>query len=133
MLQPLPQSLFPMFQEVRRSVHRDGYVEFKRAYYSAPPEYVGSRVWIRQQNQLVYLYSQRREQIAVHALAEPGKFTTDLHHLHSRKRHIIERGSDHLLDQCRLIGTFTGTWAEAVMTDTRSSRTARHARAVAFG
>ncbi len=40
-LQPLPANLFPVFEEAQRTVHRDGYVEFKKAYYSAPPEYVG--------------------------------------------------------------------------------------------
>ena len=40
-LQPLPASLFPVFEEAKRSVHRDGHIEFKRAYYSVPPEYVG--------------------------------------------------------------------------------------------
>jgi transposase len=113
-LQPLPAGLFPVFEEALRTVHRDGYVEFKRAYYSAPPEYVGRQVWVRQESRLLRLYNSRREQIALHALAEPGKFTTDPAHLHSRKRHIIERGADYLLDRCRLIGPFTGTWAEAM-------------------
>jgi hypothetical protein len=113
-LQALPQGLFPVFQEAPRTVHRDGYVEFKRAYYSVPPEYVGRQVWVRQEARLLRLYNTRREQIGLHALAEPGKFTTDLLHLHSRKRHIIERGADYLLDRCRLIGPLTGTWAEAM-------------------
>ncbi len=104
-----------MFEEAPRTVHRDGYVEFKRAYYSAPPEYVGRKVWVRQESRLLRIYNTRREQIALHALAEAGKFTTDAAHLHSRKRHIIERGADHLLDQCRLVGVFTGTWAEAML------------------
>lgn len=113
-LQPLPAGLFPVFEEAPRTVHRDGYVEFKRAYYSAPPEYVGRQVWVRQESRLLRVYNTRREQIALHALAEPGKFTTDPAHLHSRKRHIIERGADYLLDRCRLIGPLTGTWAEAM-------------------
>jgi transposase len=113
-LQPLPAGLFPVFEEALRSVHRDGYVEFKKAYYSAPPEYVGRQVWVRQESRLLRVYNTRREQIALHALAEPGKFTTDPAHLHSRKRHIIERGADYLLDRCRLIGPLTGTWAEAM-------------------
>jgi transposase len=113
-LQPLPAGLFPVFEEALRTVHRDGYVEFKRAYYSAPPEYVGRQVWVRQESRLLRLYNSRREPIALHALAEPGKFTTDPAHLHSRKRHIIERGADYLLDRCRLIGPFTGTWAQAM-------------------
>jgi len=113
-LLPLPAGLFPVFEEAPRTVHRDGYVEFKRAHYSAPPEYVGRRVWVRRELRLLRIYNTRREQIALHALAEPGKFTTDPAHLHSHKRHIIERGVDYLLDRCRLIGPLTGTWAEAM-------------------
>ena len=123
-LQPLPAGLFPVFEEAPRTVHRDGYVEFKRAYYSAPPEYVGRQVWARQESRLLRLYNTRREQIALHALAEPGKFTTDPAHLHNRKRHIIERGADYLLDRRRLIGPLTGTWAEA-MHQTRGPQSLR--------
>ena len=123
-LQPLPASLFPVFEEALRTVHRDGYVEFKRAYYSAPPEYVGRQVWVRQETRLLRLYNPRREQIALHALAQPGQFTTDPAHLHSRKRHIIERGADYLLDRCRLIGPLTGTWAET-MHQTRGPQSLR--------
>ena len=113
-LRPLPAMIFPAFEEARRTVHRDGYVEFQRAYYSVPPEYVGRQVWVRQETRLVRFYNTRREPIGLHARAEPGKFTTDPAHLHSRKRHLIERGVDHLLDQCRLLGPLTGTWAEAM-------------------
>lgn len=123
-LQPLPAGLFPVFEEARRTVHRDGYVEFKRAYYSAPPEYVGRTVWVRQEARLLRIHNTRREQIALHALAEPGRFTTDPSHLHSRKRHIIERGVDYLLDRCRLIGPLTGTWAQA-MHQTRGPQSLR--------
>lgn len=82
-LLPLPASLFPVFEEAPRTVHGDGYVELKRAYYSVPPEYVGRQVWVRWEARLVRVLNQRREVIAVHALAEPGKFTTDPTHLHS--------------------------------------------------
>jgi transposase len=123
-LQPLPAGLFPVFEEAQRTVHRDGYVEFKKAYYSAPPEYVGRQVWVRQETRLLRLYNSRREQIALHALAQPGKFTTDPAHLHSRKRHIIERGAEYLLDRCRRIGPLTGSWAEA-MHQTRGPQSLR--------
>jgi len=123
-LQPLPAGLFPVFEEARRTVHRDGYVEFKKAYYSAPPEYVGRQIWVRQETRLLRLYNPRREQIALHALAEPGKFTTDPAHLHSRKRHLIERGADYLLDRCRRIGPLTGSWAEG-MHQTRGPQSLR--------
>jgi len=123
-LQPLPAGLFPVFEEALRSVHRDGYVEFKKAYYSAPPEYVGRQVWVRRETRLLRLYNSRREEIALHVLAEPGKFTTDPAHLHGRKRHLIERGADYLLDRCRVIGPLTGTWAEA-MHQTRGPQSLR--------
>lgn len=40
-LLPLPATRFANFREAQRTVHRDGHVEVERAYYSAPPEYVG--------------------------------------------------------------------------------------------
>jgi transposase len=113
-LLPLPASLFPVFEEAPRTVHRDGYIELQRAYYSVPPEYVGRQVWARWESRLVRVFNQRREVIAVHALAEPGKFTTDPNHLHSPHRHIIQHSLDYLLDRARLIGVHTGSWAEAM-------------------
>ena len=113
-LAPLPATLFPVFEEARRTVHRDGFVEFKRAYYSVPPEYVGREVWVRQEARLLRVLNFRREPIALHALAEPGRFTTDAAHIHSRKRSAIERGAEHFLARCRLIGTHVGAWAEAL-------------------
>ena len=113
-LKPLPVSVFPVFVEARRTVHRDGYVEFKRAYYSVPPEYVGRTVWVRVETRLLRVLNTRREQIALHVLAEPGKFTTDPGHIHSHKRSAIERGFEHLLDRCRLIGPACGSWAEGM-------------------
>jgi transposase len=113
-LRPLPAMVFPVFEEARRTVHRDGYVEFGRAYYSVPPEYVGRLVWVRRETRLVRIYNTRREPIALHVESEAGKFATDPAHLHSRKRHVIERGADHLLDRCRLLGPQTGSWAEAM-------------------
>lgn len=76
-LLPLPVSLFPVFSEAPRKVHRDGYVELEKAYYSVPPEYVGRQVWARWEARLVRIYNQRMEQIAVHSRSEPGKFNTD--------------------------------------------------------
>ena len=114
-LLPLPAGLFPVFEEAPRTVHRDGYVELQRAYYSVPPEYVGRQVWVRWESRLLRVFNQRREVIAVHVLAEPGKFTTDPTHLHSPHRRVIQQGLDHLLDRARLIGVHTGSWAEAMV------------------
>jgi transposase len=114
-LLPLPAGLFPVFEEAPRTVHRDGYIELQRAYYSVPPEYVGRQVWARWESRLLRVFNQRREVIAVHALAEPGKFTTDPNHLHSPHRQVIQQGLEQLLDRARLIGVQTGSWAEAMV------------------
>jgi len=114
-LLPLPAGLFPVFEEAPRTVHRDGYIELQRAYYSVPPEYVGRQVWARWESRLLRVFNQRREVIAVHALAEPGKFTTDPTHLHSPYRRVVQHSLDQLLDRARLIGAHTGSWAESMV------------------
>ena len=96
-LLPLPASLFPVFEEAPRRVHRDGYVELKRAYYSVPPEYVGRQVWVRWESRMIRVFNQRREQIALHVLSEPGQFVTDPNHLHSPHRRVIQHSLEHLL------------------------------------
>ena len=114
-LLPLPASVFPCFEEVQRSVHRDGYVEFQRAYYSAPPEYVGRQLWVRAESRLVRLFNARMELVGAHARAEAGRFVTAQEHLHPHKRHPIERGAEYLLGRCRLLGPNAGAWAEAML------------------
>jgi transposase len=113
-LRPLPASLFPCFQEAPRRVHRDGYVEVDKAYYSVPPEYVRRGVWARWDAKMVRLFNERMEPIAVHVQAEPGKFRTDPAHIHDHKRTLIERGAEWILDRCRLLGPGAGTWAESL-------------------
>src|SRR6266853_19723 len=108
----LPASLFPVFSEAPRKVHRDGYVDVDKAYYSAPPEYVRRKVWARWDAKLVRLFNDRMEPIAVHVRQEPGKFKTDPAHIHDHKPMLIERGADWILDRCRLLGPGAGTWAE---------------------
>lgn len=113
-LQPLPAGIFPCFHEARRSVHRDGYVEYQKAYYSVPPEHVGRQVWVRGDSKLLHIYTLLMRQIAVHTLVEAGRFATDATHIHPHKRNAIERGGDYLLERCRLIGPHSGAWAAAM-------------------
>lgn len=113
-LQPLPAGLFPCFHEAQRSVHRDGHVEYKKAYYSVPPEHVGRQVWVRGDTKLLHIYTLQMRQIAVHTLAEAGRFATDQTHIHPHKRNAIERGGAYLLERCQLIGPHSGAWAAAM-------------------
>jgi hypothetical protein len=74
-LQALPAFLFPCYQEARRSVNRDSFVEVQKAYYEAPPEYIGHRLWVRWDSRCVRLFNERMEQVQIHTRIEPGKFS----------------------------------------------------------
>jgi transposase len=77
-LQPLPASLFPCFQEARRSVHRDSYVEVEKAFYEAPPELIGREIWVRWDSRCVRIFNERMEQVGMYTRLEPGKFSRNL-------------------------------------------------------
>ena len=74
-LRALPASLFPVFQEAPRTVHRDSYVEVAKAYYAVPPEYIGQKVWVRWDAREVRIFNLRWEQLQVHRRLEPGRFS----------------------------------------------------------
>jgi transposase len=114
-LRPLPRERFPCFREGPRKVNRDGHVEVGKAYYSAPPEYLGRRVWARWDARLVRIFNQRFEQIAVHVRQEPGRFSTHAQHLAPEKISGLERGAGYLLGKIRDIGPHTHQWAEAML------------------
>jgi hypothetical protein len=112
----LPPERFPSFQEGQRQVNRDGHVEVARAYYSAPPEYLGRQVWVRWDSRTVRLFNSRMEQIAIHLRLEPGRFSTDRRHIVSEKISSLERGTGWMLSRtAQMIGVQAATWAEAVI------------------
>jgi transposase len=112
-LLPLPAERFPFFHEAHRAVHQDGHLEVDKAFYSAPPEYVGHRLWVRWDARLVRVFNDRWEQVAIHAKIEPGRFRTAAEHIPKEKVSDVERGTDALLWQVSLIGPHTRQWAEA--------------------
>jgi transposase len=72
-LKALPDGLFPCYQEARRSVHRDSYVEVARSYYEVPAEHVGKQVWVRWDAKMVRVHDEHMRQIAAHVRLEPGQ------------------------------------------------------------
>jgi len=98
------------------SVHlRDGHVEVARAYYSAPPEYLGRSVWVRWDARLVRLYNERFEQIAVHPRVEPGRFRTQHGHLADEKISLVEKGAGYMLSRTRLLGEDAHAWVNSMI------------------
>jgi transposase len=115
-LSPLPPGRFPCFQEAQRIVNRDGHVEVAKAYYSAPPEFVGRTVWARWDGRVVRLFDQHSfKQIAIHAQHEPGRFATDAQHIAAQKRGGIERGTVWWLNKTQSIGPGAARWAQSIV------------------
>jgi transposase len=112
-LLPLPQGLFPCFQEGRRMVHRDGFAEVERAYYEAPEEYLHRPVWVRWDGRTVRFYNDRMEQVAVHAKGAPGQFMR----LDPSVRPSRLPGQEHgwLVSNALKVGPRCGAWAQAVL------------------
>ena len=113
-LLPLPRDRFPAFHEARRTVSRDGHLEVDKAYYSAPPEYVGRRLWVRWDSRVVRIFNDRWQQIALHSKCEPGRFRTNAAHIPREKVSAVERGTDRLLQQIATIGPHSKAWSEAM-------------------
>lgn len=114
-LGPLPSDYFPMYDEGIRKVSRDGHLEVRGSYYSAPPEYLGCEVWVRWNDRVVRVMNHRQEQIAIHPRMERGKFSTLSEHIPPRKINGIERGAQYLMHKVKLIGPQSTRWAEGAL------------------
>jgi transposase len=115
-LLPLPLTPFPSFHEGRRTVHRDGHVEVKRAYYAAPPEYLSRDVWVRWDSRLVRIFNDRMEQIALHPRKESGGFSTPPEFIDPKKISGVEKGAAWLLRRVTTrLGPKSTKWAEAMI------------------
>ena len=114
-LLPLPPNRFDLFAEALRSVHRDGHVEIKGAYYSVPPEFLGQRLWARWDGRMVRLLDQKMRPIAVHVQRQPGTFSTLDAHILPQKISGIERGTTWLLRRVEYIGPQAAQWAQAML------------------
>lgn len=114
-LLPLPATRFELFSEALRHVNRDGHVQIKRAYYSAPPEYLGQDLWARWDGRIVRLFNRRLEQVAVHVQQEPGRFATASEHILPEKISRIENGTAWMLERVERFGPGASEWARACL------------------
>jgi transposase len=109
----LPPSLFPVFREAPRQVHRDSYVEVAKAYYAVPPEYIGQRVWARWDQREVRLFNQRWEQIQIHRRLEPGQFSKALGI--GGGQGTLKANLDYWLQRASAMGSDCQQWAQGLV------------------
>lgn len=121
-LGPLPASLYECYQEGRRRVQRDSFVEVAKAYYEAPPEFIGRPVGVRWDGRMVRLFNDRMEQIACHVQLEAGKFSRCLgvRGLHGT----IKESADYWRSRAAALGEAAGRWAQRAF-DTRGAEALR--------
>ena len=85
-LRPLPATPYEPATWKRVKLHRDCYVVFEQAYYSAPYPLVGQTLWVRGGTRTVELYTQDHQRVATHDRArQPGERLTHLNHLPPEK------------------------------------------------
>ena len=122
-LKPLPQSLFPCFQEGQRKVHRDSYIEVNGSYYEVPCEYIGRQVWVRWDSRTVRIFNRDFEQIRLYAARSKGQFSSSLGARGRRFETVVE-DMTWWLRKCAVMGESCGIWAIEVSArlDVRSIR-----------
>jgi transposase len=115
-LLPLPASIFPLYREGPRTVHRDGHVEVDKSYYHVPPEYLRQQVWVRYDGREVRIFARQRDgtlkQVQVHRRIEPGKFTNPRGI--GGGRGSLQANLDYWLGRASNLGSSCERWAQAV-------------------
>lgn len=117
-LRPLPSSPYDLavFKKVR--LHRDNYVVFDNAFYSAPFRLVGQTLWARGGLTQVRLYDTDHRCVATHERAtEPGQRRTHPDHLPSNKRPGLEQTRESCREQARAVGPATTKIVEELLSD----------------
>jgi hypothetical protein len=109
----LPQSLFACFEEGRRSVHRDSYIEVRGAYYEVPAQYIGKQVWARWDTRMVRVFDTKMQPITSHTRLEKGRYTRVLGV--GRCRGTVEQSVGYFRNKVIGMGEHTLAWADAMI------------------
>jgi len=80
-LLPLPPGPFEIATWKQAKLHRDCYVQFDKAYYSAPVRYVGQSLWVRGDAHTVRIYADYALIVTFPRATQPGQRQTNLDHL----------------------------------------------------
>lgn len=85
-LRPLPNAPYDMAVWKQLKLHRDCYLVFERAYYSAPFRLAGQRLWVRGGTREVQIYTSDYQLVGTHPRAQrPGQRLTHADHLPPHK------------------------------------------------
>jgi len=80
-LSALPATPFEIATWKQAKLHRDCYVQFDKAYYSAPVRYIGQALWVRGDAQTVRIFADYTLLATFPRATGPGQRQTNLDHL----------------------------------------------------
>ncbi len=105
-LRPLPRDRFeiPVWKEPK--VYRDIHIQLDKAYYSAPCELRGERVWARKTSSQVAIFHEN-SLVAVHFPALPGQRRTNPEHYPPDKNEFMKNDTDYCIAEAEKIGVNT--------------------------
>lgn len=117
-LRPLPETPYDLTVWKQAKLHRDCYVVFAGAFYSAPFRLVGQKLWVCAGNQQVRLYTSQYELLATHVRApKPGQRQTHPAHLPPEKLPGLLLDRESCLTEAQEIGPSTIEVVQALLDD----------------
>lgn len=117
-LRPLPTTPYDLAIWKQVQLHRDCYVVFENAYYSAPFRLIGQKLWLCAGSRQVRLFDAHYKLVATHERAEkPGQRATHRDHLPPEKLPGLERNRESCLAQAAQVGADTQAVVERMLAD----------------
>lgn len=105
-LRPLPATPFEVVLWKESKLHRDCYIVFENAYYSAPHRLIGQTLWVRGTAKSVEIQADF-QRVAIHSRVPPGQRQTLLAHLPPTKVAGLTLTPTSCLDRAAAIGVNT--------------------------
>ena len=117
-LKPLPEVPYDLTVWKQAKLHRDCYVVFAGAFYSAPFRLVGQKVWVCAGSRQVRLYTAQYELVATHVRAQkPGQRQTHPDHLPPEKLPGLLLDRETCLTEAQMIGPATQAVVQTLLDD----------------
>jgi transposase len=115
-LRPLPKLSYDLAIWKQLKLHRDCYVVFERAYYSAPFRLVGQQLWVRGGVQEVQIYTADYQLVATHPRAgRAGQRLTHPDHLPPHKLPGLMLTRENCRERAAQIGPATGQVVDVLL------------------
>jgi transposase len=115
-LRPLPDAPYDMAVWKEVKLHRDCYLVFDQAYYSAPFRLVGQKLWVRGGSREVQVFTPDYQLVATHPRAQrPGRRQTHTDHLPPHKVPGLILTRDACRQQASKVGPSTRTVVDSLL------------------